>query len=159
MRRFAFVIVLALTQFAVSAQEKCPVNFNADSLSAAYNNIPKWNGKIIGLEGRVMDIKFSHLGKPYMLVELSKGSTIWAGVLWNKKIDLQLGDRVKLMGYFSAIEPDDYTARSVNKTGAHLLVFALLNTKTNRLTAHEGSAEQVKEWIQGRIPKSKIKIN
>ena len=116
--------------------------------------MPKdWAGKIVAFEG-VINEKYKAVAENrYLLVGLRGTESIWVGTIMNDdpKIIYE-GAHVKVLGYFDIV--DDKMARELNKTGYHILAFAVINLETKQIALHAGAGKQVDEWANGKIPKT-----
>lgn len=127
----------------------CPTNFEGKDLK----NIKRLNGEIIAFNGLVTEVHSAHNDKPYYQVKLEGGNTIWIASLVNSGYEKE-GKIIRLMGYVSEVEKDEI-AKKYNKTEYHILAFCVIDMDSKQMAMMPGSELQVKEWMNGTIPKAK----
>ncbi|HTO16104.1 MAG TPA: hypothetical protein VLZ83_10045 [Edaphocola sp.] len=127
----------------------CPTNFTAKDLK----NIKKLDGEIIAFNGLVTKVHSAHNDKPYYEVKLEGGNTIWIASLVNSGYEKE-GKIIRLLGYISKVENDE-VVKKYNKTNYHILAFCIIDLNSKQMAMLPGSELQVKEWMNGKIPKSK----
>lgn len=132
---------------AINNENPCPVNFTGKDLKI----IKKLEGKIIAFNGLVTKVHFAYNSKPYYQVKLEGGNTIWIASLINSGYEKE-GKIIRLLGYVSNVG-DDAIAKKYNETDYHILAFAILDLENKKMSLMPGSELQVKEWINGTIPK------
>jgi hypothetical protein len=127
----------------------CPTNFTGRDL----NKIKKRDGEIIAFNGLVTKVYSAHNDKPYYEVKLEGGNTIWIASLVNSGYEKK-GEIIRLLGYVSKAENDE-VAKKYNKSDYHILAFCVIDLESKQMAMMPGSELQVKEWMNGKIPKSK----
>ena len=127
----------------------CPTNFTGKDLK----KIKKLNGKIIAFNGLVTEVHSAHNDKPYYQVKLEGGNTIWIASLVNSGYEKQ-GKIIRLLGYVSEVGKDEI-AEKYNKTNYHILALCVIDMDSKQMAMMPGSELQVKEWMNGTIPKGK----
>lgn len=132
---------------ANSNTEPCPTNFTGKDLK----KIKKLNGKIIAFNGLVTGVHSAHNDKPYYQVKLEGGNTIWIASLVNSGYEKE-GKIIRLLGYISEVGDDDF-AKKFNQTGYQILAFCVIDMDSKQMVMMPGSELQVKEWMNGTIPK------
>lgn len=125
----------------------CPTNFTGNDLE----KIKNLDGEIIAFNGLVTEVHSAHNDKPYYEVKLEGGNTIWIASLVNSGYEKE-GKIVRLLGYVSKVE-DDEVAKKYNKTDYHILAFCVIDMDSKQMAMMPGSDIQVKEWMNGTIPK------
>jgi len=93
----------------------------------------------------------AHNDKPYYEVKLEGGNTIWIASLVNSGYEKK-GKIIRLLGYVSKVQNDE-VAKKYNKTDYHILVFCIIDLDSKQMAMMPGSDIQVKEWMNGIIPK------
>jgi hypothetical protein len=145
-----FILTLAWTHLL--AQNACPVNFIGGTIPTAKADINNWNGKIIACEAKVVQIEKGYRNKLYYKIKFEDGGELWVGSLTESSYE-KLGATLRLLGYLSKITKDDRTALKLNKNGFHLLAFAVIDMTSKQMSMLPGTDIQVKEWINGSVPK------
>jgi len=125
----------------------CPTNFTGKDLK----NIQKLDGEIIAFNGLITEVHSTHKDKPYYEVKLEGGNTIWIASLVNSGYEKE-GKIIRLLGYVSKVENDE-VAETYNKTDYHILAFCVIDMDSKQMAMMPGSNLQVKEWMNGTIPK------
>jgi hypothetical protein len=125
----------------------CPTNFVGKDLK----KIKKLSGEIIAFNGLVTEVYFAHNKKPYYQVKLEGGNTIWIASLVNSGYEKE-GKIIRLLGYVSEVG-DDKNAKEYNQTDYHILAFCVIDMESKQMAMLPGSELQVKEWMNGIIPK------
>jgi hypothetical protein len=126
-----------------------PTNFTGKDLK----KIKKLDGEIIAFNGLVTKVYSGYNDKPYYEVKLEGGNTVWIASLVNSGYEKE-GKIIRLLGYVSKVENDE-VAKKYNKTDYHILVFCVIDMYSKQMAMMLGSELQVKEWMNGKIPKSK----
>ncbi len=129
----------------------CPISFSAKHLK----KINKLIGNIIAFDGLVTQMQIADNDKPYYLVELEDGNTIWISSTLN--IAFEDKDKsVRILGYVVEIG-DEEMDKFFNQTNCYILPLCVVNLESKKLAAIPGAELQVKEWINGSVPKAKEK--
>lgn len=134
---------------ATSTSDPCPTNFKGKDLK----KIGKRNGEIVAFNGLVTKVYSAHKDKPYYQVKLEGGNTIWIASLVNSGYEKE-GNILRLLGYVSEVGQDDI-AQNYNRTDYHVLAFCVIDMNSKQMAMMPGSELQVKEWMNGKIPKAK----
>ena len=79
------------------------------------------------------------------------GNTIWIASLVNSGYEKE-GKIIRLLGYVSKVRNDEF-AVTYNKTDYHILAFCVIDMDSKQMAMMPGSNLQVKEWMNGTIPK------
>lgn len=132
---------------ANSNTEPCPTDFTGKDLK----KIKKLDGEIIAFNGLVTQVYSAHNDKPYYQVKLEGGNTIWIASLVNSGYEKE-GKIIRLLGYVSEVGNDEI-AKKYNQTDYHILAFCVIDMDSKQMAMMPGSELQVKEWINGTIPK------
>jgi len=132
---------------ANSNTEPCPTNFTGKDLKI----IKKLNGEIVAFNGLVTEVHSAHNDKPYYQVKLEGGNTVWIASLVNSGYEKE-GQIIRLLGYVSEVI-DDEIAEKYNQTDYHILAFCIIDMESKQMAMMPGSELQVKEWMNGTIPK------
>jgi hypothetical protein len=132
---------------ANSNKEPCPTNFTGKNLK----KIEKLDGEIIAFNGLVTEGHTAHNDKPYYQVKLEGGNTIWIASLVNSGYEKE-GKIIRLLGYVSEVGNDE-VAKQYNQTDYHILAFCVIDMDSKQIAMMPGSENQVKEWMNGTIPK------
>jgi hypothetical protein len=127
----------------------CPTNFTGKDLK----KIKKLDGEIVAFNALVTKVYSAHNDKPYYEVKLQGGKTIWIASLVNSGYEKE-GNIIRLLGYVSGVKDDEF-AKKYNKTDYHILAFCVIDLESMQMAMMPGSDAQVKEWLNGQIPKSK----
>ncbi|SDX51003.1 hypothetical protein [Aequorivita viscosa] len=127
----------------------CPTNFESKDLK----KISKRNGEIVAFNGLVTKVYTAHNDKPYYQVKLEGGNTIWIASLVNSGYEKE-GKIIRLLGYVSEVGNDEI-AKQYNQTDYHILAFCVIDMDSKQMAMMPGSELQVKEWMNGTIPKAK----
>ncbi len=125
----------------------CPTNFSGKHL----RKINKLEGEIIAFNGLVTEVHSAYKDKPYYKVKLEGGNTIWVASLVKSGFEKE-GKIIRLLGYVSKVG-DDMIVREYNKTDYHVLAFCVIDLESKQMSMLPGSEIQVKEWMNGIIPK------
>lgn len=125
----------------------CPTNFSGKQLK----KINKFDGEIIAFNGLVTKVHSAHNDKPYYEVKLEGGNTIWIASLVKSGFEKK-GKIIRILGYVSKVG-DDKIAKKYNKTDYHVLAFCVIDIDSKQMSILPGSDLQVKEWMNGTIPK------
>jgi len=126
----------------------CPTNFTGKDLK----KIKKQDGEIIAFNGLVTQVYTAHNDKPYYEVKLEGGNTIWIASLVKSGYEVK-DNIIRILGYVAKVN-NDKIAEKYNKTGYHILAFCVIDMKTKQIAMMPGSELQIKEWMNGKIPKS-----
>ena len=59
---------------------------------------------------------------------------------------------IRVLGYVSEVGKDKF-AKKYNKTKFHILAFCVIDMKTKQIAMLPGSELQIKEWMNGKVPK------
>ena len=132
---------------ANSNKEPCPTNFAGKDLK----KIEKLDGEIIAFNGLVTEVHTAYNDKPYYQVKLEGGNTIWIASLVNSGYEKE-GKIIRLLGYVSEVNNDEI-AKQYNQTDYHILAFCVIDMDSKQMAMMPGSELQVKEWMNGTIPK------
>lgn len=132
---------------ASSHKESCPTNFTGKDLK----KIKKLDGEIIAFNGLVTEVHSAHNDKPYYQVKLEGGNTIWIASLVNSGYEKE-GKIIRLLGYVSEVGNNEI-AQKYNQTDYHILAFCVIDMDSKQMAMMPGSELQVKEWMNGTIPK------
>jgi len=125
----------------------CPINFESKDL----RKVKKRNGEIVAFNGLVTKVHYSHSDKPYYQVKLEGGKTIWIASLVKSGYE-QEGRILRLLGYVSEVG-NDKIAKKYNDSNFHILAFCVIEIDSKQMAMMPGSELQVKEWMNGTIPK------
>lgn len=125
----------------------CPTNFESKDLK----RIKKRNGEIVAFNGLVTKVHTAHNDKPYYQVKLEGGKTIWIASLVKSGYEKE-GKILRLLGYVSEVGNDEI-AKKYNKSDFHILAFCVIEMETKQMAMLPGSELQIKEWMNGKIPK------
>ncbi|MFW5982859.1 MAG: hypothetical protein ACOCQ4_00005 [bacterium] len=127
----------------------CPTNFSGKHL----REINKLDGEIVAFNGLVTKIHSAHNDKPYYEVKLEGGNTLWIASLVKSGFEKK-GKIIRLLGYVAKVG-DDTIAKKYNKTDYHVLAFCVIDLDSKQMSMLPGSEMQVKEWMNGTVPKGK----
>ncbi|PKQ46759.1 hypothetical protein CSW08_01250 [Confluentibacter flavum] len=130
------------------AKNPCPTNFDSKDLG----KIKKRNGEIVALNGLVTKVHTAHNDKPYYQVKLEGGKTIWIASLVKSGFEKE-GKILRLLGYVSEVGNDEI-AKKYNDSDHHILAFCIIEMDTKQMSMLPGSELQIKEWMNGTIPKA-----
>ncbi|NQX81120.1 MAG: hypothetical protein HRT66_03870 [Flavobacteriaceae bacterium] len=130
-----------------SVSDPCPTNFKGNDLK----KIKKLDGEIIAFNGLVTQVYTAHNDKPYYEVKLEGGNTIWIASLVNSGYEVE-GNIIRILGYVGKVENDEIV-KKYNKTDYHILAFCVIDMKTKQMAMMPGSELQIKEWMDGKIPR------
>lgn len=133
---------------ASSNSEACPTNFIGKDLK----RIKKLEDEIIAFDGLIIEIHAAQNGKPYYKVELEDGSTVWIASLIKSGYEKE-GNMIRILGFVSKVD-DDGIAKKYNQTDYHILAFCIIDINSQQIAMLPGSELQVKEWLNGTVPKS-----
>jgi len=143
--------MLIKTDVENSAESKtknpCPTNFESKDLK----KMGKWNGEIVAFNGLVTTVNIAHNDKPYYQVKLEGGKTIWVASLVKSGYEKE-GAILRLLGYVSEVGNDE-VAKKYNDSDFHILAFCVIEIDSKQMAMMPGSELQVKEWMNGTIPK------
>jgi len=128
-------------------KDPCPTNFESKDL----RKIKKRNGEIVAFNGLVTKVHSANNDKPYYQVKLEGGKTIWIASLIKSGYE-QKGKILRLLGYVSEVG-DDEIAKEYNDSDFHILAFCVIEMESKQMAMMPGSELQVKEWMNGTIPK------
>jgi hypothetical protein len=131
-----------------STKNPCPTNFESKDLK----EIKKQNGEIVAFNGLVTKVHTAHNDKPYYQVKLEGGKTIWIASLVKSGFEKE-GKILRLLGYISEVENDEI-AKKYNDSDYHILAFCVIELENKQIAMMPGSELQVKEWMNGTIPKA-----
>jgi hypothetical protein len=131
-----------------STQNPCPTNFKSKDLK----KIKKRNGEIVAFNGLVTKVRIAHNDKPYYQVKLEGGKTIWIASLMKSGYEKE-GKILRMLGYVSEVGNDEI-AKKYNKSDFHILVFCVIEMETKQMAMFPGSELQIKEWMNGKVPKA-----
>jgi hypothetical protein len=126
----------------------CPTNFDSKDL----RKIKKRNGEIVAFNGLVTNVHTADNDKPYYQVKLEGGKTIWIASLVNSGFEKE-GQILRLLGYISEVGNDE-TAKQYNDSEYHILAFCVIEMDNKQMAMMPGSELQIKEWMNGTIPKA-----
>ncbi|MBS1778272.1 MAG: hypothetical protein JST70_03040 [Bacteroidetes bacterium] len=144
------VLILTVNAYC-NAQEKYPLNFDADSFCIAKKYPTLWVGKIVAVRGTIKEVRRSH-AKPYYFLDIGSNKTIGIGAMvdYTGKKN-RTGDIVKVLGYFMELNPDDHT-HHINTDEFHIMSFCVVNTETQAVLQHPEKQKQISQWTAGGIP-------
>ncbi|SHM82759.1 hypothetical protein [Polaribacter sp. KT 15] len=126
-----------------------PINFTEKK----WKKIKRWKNEIIALEGEVIEIRESRQKTPYSKLKIGE-KEIWVISMIDSKFE-KVGNKLRVVGYlFEIAENDSQFERKIHNEKYHILAFGILNTKNKKLAYFPGSENQIKEWINGKIPTS-----
>jgi len=126
----------------------CPTNFTGKDLK----KIKKLDGEIIAFNALVKQVSTSN-NKPYYEVKLEGGNTIWVASLVNSGFEVE-GKIIRLLGYVSKVGVNELS--KTDKTNDyHVLAFCVIDLDSKQIALMPGSEVQVKEWMNGTVPKGK----
>jgi hypothetical protein len=134
---------------ANSNSKPCPTNFTGKDLK----RIEKLNGEIVAFNGLVTKVHLTTNDKPYYQVKLEGGNTIWIASLVSSGYEKE-GKILRLLGYVSEVSNDEFDKKH-NETKYHILAFCVIEMDTKQMAMMPGTELQVKEWMDGTIPKGK----
>lgn len=132
---------------AYNNKAPCPTNFMGKDLK----NIKKLEGEIIAFHGLVTEAHTTPHEKAYYQVKLEGGKTIWVASLVNSEYEKE-GKIIRLLGYVSEVGNNEI-AKQYNQTDHHILAFCVIDMESKQMAMMPGSELQVKEWMNGTIPK------
>ncbi len=130
-----------------TTKNPCPTNFESKDLK----KIKKRNGEIVAFNGLVTKVHTTHNDKPYYQVKLEGGKTIWIASLVKSGYEKE-GKILRLLGYVSKVRNDEIV-KKYNKSEFHILAFCVIEMETKQMAMLPGSELQIKEWMNGKIPK------
>lgn len=130
-----------------------PTNFDSKEYKQARKRPEEWNGKIVALDGEILEVKYPLPNKPYLKVRMGDGQVIWIGSMVSSSYD-KVGNHVRFLGYFSVTSKDDFSG-TYHDFGFHIVAFGEIDHRTKQLAMLPGSESQIKEWSAGQIPKGK----
>jgi len=133
---------------ANSVSNPCPTNFKGKNL----NKIKKRNGEIIAFNGLITQVYTDQNDKPYYEVKLEGGNTIWIASLLKSGYEVK-DNIIRILGYVAEVGKNEL-AKKHNKTDFHILAFCVIDMKTKQVAMLPGSELQIKEWMNGKIPRS-----
>lgn len=132
---------------AKESENPCPTNFIGKDVKKIERRI----GKIVDFNGLVTQVYTSY-EKPYYEVKLEGGNTIWIASLVKSGYEVE-GNIMRILGYVAEVENDEF-AEKHNKSGYHILALCVIDMKTKQMAMVPGSELQIKEWMNGKIPKA-----
>lgn len=133
-----------------TTQNPCPTNFDGSKVS----QLGSYHKEIIAFNALITDVHYSDNNLPYYQVTLEGGASLWIASLVNSGFEKK--DKIiRVLGYVVEVEENDEFSRKHNKSAYHILVFGILDWETKQMAAFPGSELQVKEWLEGTIPRSK----
>ncbi|MBP6311068.1 MAG: hypothetical protein KA408_02275 [Flavobacteriales bacterium] len=138
----------AVDSSAASNAEPFPTNFTGKDI----NKLKKRDGEIVAFNGLVTQVQSAYKDKPYYQVKLEGGNTIWIASLVNSGYEIE-GKILRILGYVSAVG-DDPHAKEHSEAGYHILAFGVVDMETKQMAMMPGSELQIKEWMNGSIPKA-----
>ncbi|MGL1889399.1 MAG: hypothetical protein OCD76_22985 [Reichenbachiella sp.] len=144
-------LVESEVQSASSAQNPCPTNFVTNDLKKVKKNLDKWNGQIVAFNAMVEEVQKGYQDKPYYSVKLEGGGQIWIASLVTSGYETK-GSILKILGYVGKTGNDELAVK-YNKSGFHVLALSVIDMTTKQLSMVPGSELQVKDWMNGQIPK------
>jgi hypothetical protein len=148
---FLFLGILEST-----SQKNYPTNTSEkfiDTLDSlvVQKTLNKKEGHFYAFDAKILKLRFAYQNKPYFLVELKGGKTLWiASMLKNEY--LKEGRVIRLLGSVSAVQEQDEIAQLYNDKKYHLLMFAFLDWETKNSSTFEGGQKQAITWRDGEIP-------
>jgi|SRR5690554_1310868 len=131
-----------------ATKDPCPTNFESKDLK----QIKKRNGEIVAFNGLVTKVHTAHNDKPYYQVKLEGGKTIWIASLVKSGFEKE-GKILRLLGYISEVGNDEI-AKKYNDSDYHILAFCVIEMENKQMAMMPGSELQIKEWMNGTIPKA-----
>ncbi len=132
----------------LATKNPCPTNFDSKDL----RKIKKRNGEIVAFNGLVTNVHTAHNDKPYYQVKLQGGKTIWITSLVKSGFEKE-GKTLRILGYISEVGNDEI-AKKYNDSDFHILAFCVIEMDNKQMAMMPGSELQIKEWMNGTIPKS-----
>lgn len=150
-----FLVWMGLLFWSNFSAQQFPVTFTTDSLSAAKNNLDKWDGKLIAAQCVVKQIEKGYYSKPFYKCHLSDEGFIWIGSLMDDFKRIQIDDTVRVLGYISKVEKSDSISKKYNALNFQLLAFGLLNLTQQKAYNAPGVDTQFNEWKAGIINQEK----
>ena len=60
---------------------------------------------------------------------------------------------IRILGYVAEVEDDEF-AEKHNRSGYHILALFIIDMKTKQMAMVPGSELQIKEWMNGKMPKA-----
>lgn len=128
-----------------------PTNFNEKELKRALKDSKNYVGKVTSFDAEIIQVEKSRNDTPYYEAKIGK-KTIWIISMMNSEF-LKVGNTVRVVGYFVLIdkEKDEYELKFHNQK-FHILSFGVIDIKSKNLSYFPGSQNQMKEWMNGKIP-------
>ncbi len=128
-------------------EKSFPTNFRENDLE----ELNKWSGKIIAVEGKVNRLETSYKDTPYYELKIG-GSKLWIVSMIDTGFE-NIGNILKVVGYLIRIDKDDdFYVRKYHSENFHLLAFGIVEFNSQKISYFPGSENQIKEWIAGKIP-------
>ncbi len=132
------------------AQKHCPVNFTSQTLSEIQGDPSSWFGKIAACNGTIEQVVPGYRNKPYYLVALNNGGTIWVSGQVESGYET-VGAKIRVLGFFEKTVRQ-YMPAKVNRDGYHLIAFVIYDLEQNQLAMRPGQEAIVQQWLDGKIP-------
>ena len=134
-----------------NASDKNLKSFPTNFTERKWKRIKKWKNKIIALEGEIVEVRQSIRNTPYSKLKIGE-KEIWVISMVDSKFE-KVGEKLKFVGYlFEISENDNKFEREIHNEKYHILAFGILNVENKELAYFPGSENQIKEWINGKIP-------
>jgi hypothetical protein len=154
-RSFINIVVL-LFCLNIYGQKKFPTNVDGSIVDTINtykksNRLKELEGKFYAFDAKIIEIHKAHQGKPYYQVQFTNGNRIWIASLIKTSYEKE-GKYLRILGILSQISEEDKIANKYNKTKFHILLFALVDIESKQASMLPAAKEQVKEWMNGKIP-------
>ena len=134
------------TESAVNKkQNSFPTNFSGKDIK----KIKRWEGRVIAFDAEIGRVEKSRRNTPYYQVSLGS-KTLWVASMIDSGYE-RVGNKVRVVGYSMLISKDEYE-RKFHNDDFHVLVFGLVDLTSKQLAYFPGSEQQMKEWMNGKIP-------
>ena len=135
------------------SQTKCPRNFDGKKLAAVTKDIRKHKGETVAFDAEVVLIKKGYNDKPYFEVKLATGETLWIASMITGNY-VTIGRKLRLLGYIGIVANDDEIGNKYNEGGIQIRTFAILDLETKNLQISDAFNNEVKQWMDGVMPKN-----
>ncbi len=122
-----------------------PTNFN----ESHFDDLNAWNGKIVALQGDVIQIETSGNNTPYSKLKVGN-QEIWVISMIDSGFEI-MGAHLKIVGYLSQIKKMDYE-KKFSDDAFHIIAMGIVDVESEKLAYFPGSITQMKQWINGEIP-------
>ncbi|WP_327019019.1 hypothetical protein [Croceibacter atlanticus] len=152
MRTFSILIFTLFVFSVATAQTKATLkSFPTNFSTSEYENLKKWNGKIIAFDGIIRQEKISRNNTPFYLLELGENKSIWTTLMFKNKAN-KTGDSIRVVGYLTKIKDKRPEESYLDDENFMVIAFGLVDFKNENFLFLGGAQIQKKEWIDGKIP-------